>query len=99
MSSSITMNKPDLLSAIYEMDSPIVDKNAFYISMVYERLNQCSKTYFREFDTQLDMIIRSLEEDNFDIKSVKKLMKLSNKVVSRVYDDYLDILNKYIRSN
>lgn len=97
MISDYKIDKIDLYEALYETNESLPNRDLFYMNCVYERVEKCTSSYFSDFDEELESILDSIESRNFETRSVKKLMRLSRKVMSDTYDKYIGLLEKYIK--
>lgn len=84
----------NIISDIMKDLVPIPDKKAFYIKCVIKRIRKCDELYLRELDEELDKVYNMLDNDNFNLKDITKLLKLSTRLTNEIHDLCLDNLRR-----
>ena len=94
VSYKISLNTDTINECINEIkSSKIEDKKAFYTRCVMERFDKCNNNYVKDFDESLNKIYRDIcDNDYFDFREFKKLLKYSMKLNSELYNNYVSML-------
>ena len=93
----IGLSEDIICKAIEEMSSLLNSREDFFNTMVCKRLNDCTEGYLSSFDSHLDMLYNRISsEKEIPLDSIRELIKKSSRLTSRIYNNFLKMLEKLV---
>lgn len=84
----------NVISDIMKELVPISNKKEFYIKCVIKRIQKCDELYLKELDEELDKVYNMLNNDDFNLRDITRLMKLSARLTNEIQNLCLDNLRR-----